>query len=268
MFFVVEVVFLVNVCESQIISRQLRIAVGRALLIWIFTKCWCVQIPWMKDAWTHHDLYWDLHSPVCQEASNSKRSATHRHFPHHTTTLLHLCLFFSFHLQPLCIQPLWGGWALGQPLHLWKICVWKMSSFYTWQWTRFEQVSMASSVVTSEKQHSETLRYILNHTANKRSKYVYEVLIPSLLFGLEPMQRQGSLLQWLLLVHLVPVPADCVCRWADWQWSPLHGFSEQGLHHPICPDDPPFETGRTRGIGERWVREREKRGKEGQSSLV
>lgn len=222
----------------------------------------------MKDGWTHHDLYWDLHSPVSQEASNSKRSATHKHFLHQSTTSLHLRLFFSFRLSILYIQPLWAGWALGQPLHLWKICVWKTSSFYTWQRSRFEQVSKATSVVKLEKQHSETLCTTLNHTAKWRSKYICEVLIPSLLFDLEPMQRQGSLLQWLLLAHLVPVPADCVCRWADWRWSPLHGSSEQGLHHPICPDDPPFETGRTRGIGERGVRKREKRGKEGQSSLV
>lgn len=106
------------------------------------------------------------------------------------------------------------------------------------------------------------------YTLNLRSKYFCEVLVPSLLSDLEPMQRQGSLLQWLLLAHFVPVPADCVCRWADWRWSPLHGSSEQGLHHPVCPDDPPFETGRTRGIEEWGVRERQKGGKEGESSLV
>lgn len=93
-------------------------------------------------------------------------------------------------------------------------------------------------------------------------KYLFKVLIPSLLSDLEPMQRQGSLLQWLLLAHFVPVPADCVCRWADWRWSPRHGSSEQGLHHPVCPDDPPFETGSTRGIVEWRVREWEKRREE------
>lgn len=75
-----------------------------------------------------------------------------------------------------------------------------------------------------------------------------KVLIPWLQSDLEPKQRQGSLLQWLLLAHFVLVPADCACHWADWWWSPLRGSSEQGLHHPACPDDPPFETGRTGGI--------------------
>lgn len=103
---------------------------------------------------------------------------------------------------------------------------------------------------------------------NFQSKYLCEVLIPSLLSDSEPVQMRGSWLRWLLLAHFVPVPADCGCRRADWPWSPLHGSSEQGLHHPICPDDPPFETGRTGGIEERRVREREKRGKGGHSSLV
>lgn len=98
-------------------------------------------------------------------------------------------------------------------------------------------------------------------------KCVREVFTPSPLFDLEPIQTLGSLLQWLLSVHLVPVPAGCVSHWADW-WSPLHGSSERGLRHPICPDDPPFETGKTRGIGEQGVRERETRGKGGHSSLV
>lgn len=144
----------------------------------------------------------------------------------------------------------------------------------TWQQTRFEQVGEASCVVKFEKQHIGIHRrtvlfpHFMQHTENFKSKYLCEVLIPSLLSDLEPMQRQGSLLQWLLLAHFVPVPAGCVCRWADWRWSPLHGSSEQGLHHPICPDDPPFETGRTGGIEERRVRGREKRGKEGQSSLA
>lgn len=222
-------------------------------------------MPWMTDGWAHRDLHWDLHSPVCQEASNSKRSATRKQFPHHSTTWLHLRLFFSFHLSPLCIQPLWGGWALGQPLHLWKVCVCGKCLVFT---HGSEPVLNRCPWLCLwwESARVYALCFILNHAANQR--YSDEVLIPSLLFDLELMQRQGSLLQWPLLVHLVPAPADCVCRWADWWWSPLRGSSGQGLHHPICPDDPPFETGRTRGIGERWVREREKRGKEGQSSLV
>lgn len=75
-----------------------------------------------------------------------------------------------------------------------------------------------------------------------------EVLIPWLQSDLEPKQRWGSLLQWLLLARFVLVPADCVCQWADWWWSPPRGSSGPGLHHPACPDDLPFETGRTRGI--------------------
>lgn len=67
------------------------------------------------------------------------------------------------------------------------------------------------------------------------------------------MPRQESLLQWPLLARSVPAPADCVCHWADWRWSPLHGSSERGLHHPVCPGDPPFATGRARGIAERRV---------------
>lgn len=96
---------------------------------------------------------------------------------------------------------------------------------------------------------------------------ILEVFIPSLLSDLEPTQRRGSLLRWPLLAHFAPVPADCVCRWADWRWSPLHGSSERGLHHPVCPDDPPFETGRTRGIEEWGVRGEERRRRTEQLSL-
>lgn len=75
-----------------------------------------------------------------------------------------------------------------------------------------------------------------------------KVLIPWLRSDSGPKQRRGSSLRWLLLARSELVPAGCVCHWADWRWSPLRGSSEQGLHHPACPGDPPFETGRTGGI--------------------
>lgn len=184
---------------------------------------------------------------------NSRRIATYKH------VLRQLYFFvpvFFISLSNLCIQPLSrGGWSYGQPLHLWKICRYKFNC------SSAENVSKLSFFWPGGQGVFEKYRIVIN-------KYLYEVIVPSLQSDLEPMQRQENLVQWLLLAHFVPVPADCVCRWADWRWSPLRGSSEQGLHHPICPGDPPFETGRTKGI-EKWrVRERKKGGKEGQSSLV
>lgn len=97
--------------------------------------CRCVEISWLyKMKYLEPDGGWVSASwftprPAFLRSSrgsgfNSERRATHKQLLSWSITWLYLACFSHFFLSPLCIELLSGGgeWALGQALHLWKIC--------------------------------------------------------------------------------------------------------------------------------------------------
>lgn len=59
----------------------------------------------MEDGWTFHDLYWDLHSPVSQEAEHLTLKRVEYTNTSYTEAQLH-CItpVFLISLSPLCIE--------------------------------------------------------------------------------------------------------------------------------------------------------------------
>lgn len=133
---------------------------------------------------------------------------------------------FLIPLSPLCIQHSKGQWALGHTYGKYvsvnsTLLVWKMSRFYR------HYVSQLWKGVFSKRIFFNIMQ---KHTD---TSLVYTPLLRSYS---DPVLRQES------LVQSARSAADCECRWGESRWNPQRGSSGPGLHRPVCPDGPPFET--------------------------